>query len=278
MAVADAAKVDESVAGITFPAIGFGTMRQRGDACAELVDAALAMGYRNIDTARKYGNEAAVGAGIRRSSVSRDDFLVTTKLPPDDLPADRVRAAVEDSLRNLGLDYVDLFLVHWPRADVPLADTLGVMADLREAGLTRFIGVSNFPSALLEEAVGITDLVTNQVEYHPYLAQDVVLPKVRDLGLVLTAYCPLGRGGPLLRDPVLGEIAATHGRSVAQVALRWLVQQPRVVAVPGTSSVEHLRENLSVYDFTLDDSEMAAIGRLARGDRVVNPPTAPAWD
>ena len=273
------AQIDAVTAGgVALPPIGLGTMRQQGPACVELVEAALAEGYRHLDTARKYGNEAEVGEGLRRSSVPRDEVLVTTRLTPDELAAPDVRPAAEESLRTLGLDHVDLLLIHWPSPSVPIEETLGEFAALRDAGLTRAIGVANLPSTPLREAAAAFDLATDQVEYHPYLAQPAVLGACRDLGLALTAYCPLARAGDLLRDEVLVSLARTHDRTPAQIALRWLVQQANVVAIPGASSVTHLRENLDVHAFHLADDEVARIDHLARGERVVDPPHAPVWD
>lgn len=264
--------------GLELPAVGLGTMRLRGRACRDLVSAALAEGYRHLDTARKYGNEEEVGAAVRRSSVSRDDIVLTTKVSHEDLAPPDLRKAVESSLERLGVDHVDLLLVHWPSREVPLDDTMSTLADLREEGRTRFIGVANFPSRLLEAVAGTPGLVGDQVEYHPYLAQEPVLEAVRSRGLLLTAYCPLGRGGPLLRDPLLVEIATGHGVAVAQIVLRWLVAQEQVVAIPGTSRLDHLRQNLDVFSFALTGEERAAIAGLARADRICDPPHAPDWD
>lgn len=270
--------MDEHVAELTLPAVGLGTMRLRGRECRSLVEAALAEGYRHIDTARMYGNEEDVGAGIRRSSVARGDVILATKVWHDELEPHRVTVATEESLGRLGVDYVDLLLVHWPSRTVPVEDTLEAMGALRDAGKARFLGVANFPSGMLEKVAGTPGLIGDQVEYHPYLAQEAVLSVIRACDLVLTAYCPLGRAGPLLEDDVLRAVASECGRTLPQVVLRWLVQQERVVAIPGTSSIEHLRENLSVHDFELGSDHMEAIGSLARGDRVVDPPHAPTWD
>jgi 2,5-diketo-D-gluconate reductase B len=264
--------------GLLFPAIGLGTMRQQGEACTTIVEGALAEGYRHIDTARKYGNEREVGVGMARSSVPRDEILLTTKLAPDELLPDQVRLATEDSLRELGVDHVDLLLVHWPNPQVPLADTLGAMAALREDGLVRALGVANFPSVTLAEAAGIVELATDQVEYHPYLGQQPVVDACRQHGLVLTAYCPLARAGELLDEEIVRQVARDHARSPAQVVLRWLVQQPAVVAIPGASSVEHARENLAVEDFELSEEAMTALAGLERAGLLVDPPHAPTWD
>ena len=268
----------ESVAGLDVPAIGLGTMHLAGQVCRRTVSSALDMGYRHLDTARKYENEEDVGAGIRESGVPREDVLLVTKLQPSELAAGDVRTAAESSLRRLGTDYIDVLLVHWPNPDVPVGETMEAFAALRDEGKTRFIGVANFPSALYARVADTPGLIGNQVEYHPYLAQDAVLSEVRRHGHVLTAYCPLGRGGALLADEALAAIAAEHERTVPQVVLRWLTQQDGVVAIPGSSDHQHLLENLSVSDFRLSDGEMSTIAGLARGERVVDPPFAPDWD
>jgi 2,5-diketo-D-gluconate reductase B len=263
----------------TMPGIGFGTLGNVGDVGCALVEAALAEGYRYIDTSRFYGNEEAVGRAMARSSVPRSDVWVTTKLlHPRTPPQPNLRLELEKSLRLLQTDYVDLLLMHWPRPELSLEWALGEFAALREQGKARVIGVSNFPTALLRHAVEIVDdLAANQVEYHPYLNQDPLLDLMRQHGLVLIAHSPLARGA-VLNDSVLQEIAARRQLSVAQVVLRWLVQQERVVAIPGVVNVEQLRENLKVLDVTLTNDEMAAISALARDMRVVNPPHSPAWD
>jgi 2,5-diketo-D-gluconate reductase B len=272
-------RVGGNSAGVDLPLIGLGTMRLRGDRCRDVVGAALAEGYRHVDTARKYGNEMEVGAALAASSVPRDAVVLVTKLASNELTTDRVRLATEDSLRNLRTDHLDLLLIHWPNPAVPLAETLDAMARLRDVGLVRGVGVANFPTRLLDAAADLVDdLVTDQVEYHPYLAQGAVLDRVRAHGMVLTAYCPLARQR-LLADPVLIGVAEEHACTPAQVALRWLVQQADVVAIPGTSTVARLCENLAATEGpVLTQEQLAAIAGLARGDRVVDPPHAPTWD
>ena len=261
------------------PGIGFGTLGNVGDAGCALVEAALAEGYRYIDTSRFYGNEEAVGRALARSSVPRGDVWVTTKLlHPRTPPQPDLALELDKSLRLLQTDYVDLLLIHWPRPDVSLEWALGEFAALRKQGKARTIGVSNFPTALLRQALEIVgDLAANQIEYHPYLDQRALLDLMRERGLVLIAHSPLARGA-VLTDPVLQEIARQRRLSVAQVALRWLVQQQRVVAIPGAQSVEQLRDNLKVLEVALTNEEMAAISALARGTRIVNPPHGPSWD
>jgi 2,5-diketo-D-gluconate reductase B len=263
----------------TMPGIGFGTLGNTGDAARDLVEAALAEGYRYIDTSRYYGNEEAVGAALARSSVSRADIWITTKLlHPRTPPQPDLRLELEKSLRMLQTDYVDLLLIHWPRPDVSLEWALGEFAALRAQGKVRTIGVSNFTTALLRQALEIvSDLAANQVEYHPYLSQRPLLEAMRARDLVLIAHSPLARGA-VLNEPVLQEIAQRRRLSVAQIALRWIVQQERVVAIPGAQNVEQLRENLKVLDIRLTNDEMAAISALARGTRIVDPKHGPAWD
>ena len=266
--------------GAKMPAIGFGTMElpQRP---AELVAYAIAAGYRHIDTARKYGTEERVGEGIRASGIARDELFVTTKVTELDAhEADFLRSA-ETSLKALQLDYVDLLLVHWPQPKVPFAETLSALAKAKRRGLTRHIGVSNFTLAMLEEAVHVCPepLVTNQIEYHAYLPQDRMLAALRRNGMILTAYCPVARG-KLLDDPIVGEIAKARGKSIAQICLRWLIQQPMVAAVPRALEEAHIAENLDVFDFSLSGEEMRRISALrSRNIRIANPPErAPKWD
>lgn len=263
----------------TMPGIGFGTLGNTGDGGSALVEAALAEGYRYIDTSRYYANEEAVGRALARSSVPRSDIWVTTKLlHPKTPPQPDLALELNKSLRLLQTDYVDLLLIHWPNPEVSLEWALGEFAALREQGKARTIGVSNFPTALVRQALEIvSDLAANQIEYHPYLDQRPLLDLMRERGLVLIAHSPLARGA-VLNDPVLQEIARGRGLSVAQVVLRWLVQQQRVVAIPGAVNVEQLRENLKVLEVTLANDEMAAISGLARGTRIVNPPHGPVWD
>jgi len=262
------------------PTIGFGTS-QLGD-CAAIVAKAIELGYRNIDTAWKYGSEEGVGVGIRRSGIARKELFVTTKVSHEYLRADDFARSVEQSLSRMRLDYVDQLLVHWPAVDgIPLAETMDALAKAKREGKTRHIGVANFNIALLQEAERLCPepLVTLQAEYHPYLEQTKVLEYCRKQGLMFMAYCPLGRGR-LFQDPVLTAIARARGKTLAQVALRWLVQQGNICPIPRSSNPAHIAESLDIFDFELSPDEMARIFALKRADgRIANPPgRAPAWD
>ncbi len=256
-----------SAAGVEIPALGFGTWKITGSDAARMVEAALKAGYRHIDTARIYNNEAEVGEGLRYGGVAREDYFLTTKIWIDDFKAADLQRAAEASLKRLGVDQVDLLLLHWPNPNVPLAETIKALNAVKAQGLTRAIGVSNFTTALIEEAVALSDapLATNQVEYHPYLSQTAVKAALDRNGMALTAYSPLAQG-LLLDDPTLQSIGAAHGKTVSQIALRWLVQQPGVVAIPKTASAERAAQNLQIFDFALSQQEMGQITALARPD------------
>ncbi len=266
--------------GCAMPQIGFGTS-QLGD-CADIVATALKLGYRHLDTAWKYGSEKGVGAGIRAAGVPRSEIFLVTKVSHEYLRAGDFARSVEESLKNLQVDYVDMLHVHWPSMDkVPLAETMGALAKAKRDGLARHIGVANFNIALLEEALRVCPepLATLQAEYHPYLDQTKVLDYCRRRGLIFTAYSPLARGR-LFNDPVLTAIAQARGKTVAQVVLRWLVQQGNVAAIPRSSNPQRMAQNLAIFDFSLTADEMQRIHGLARPDgRRANPAgRAPAWD
>lgn len=268
--------------GAQIPAIGFGTWRLTGEACASAVAEALRAGYRHIDTAAAYGNEDRVGEGLRTAAVPREDVFITTKVMPQDLEDRAFQRTLDRSLDQLGIGQVDLVLIHWPSRDVSIAESVASLNHARTRGAARHIGVSNFPVALLREAWAATDapLVTNQCEYHPYLAQDSVIAACREWGMAFTAYSPLGRRR-VLDDPVITAIAARHGRTPAQVVLRWDLQQPGVVTIPKSANAARIRENLDVFDFVLSEEEMAAISALGRThrQRIANfGGLAPDWD
>lgn len=259
------------------PALGFGTYRLKGKDCRDAVTDAISLGYRHIDTARMYDNETEVGRGIRDSSVNRDDVFVTTKIWYTDLARQDIIHGLEDSLRQLQTDYVNLTLIHWPTPEMNLEESLGALMELQQQGKTRLIGVSNFPSALLKEALSIAPIVCNQVEYHPYLAQDALLDIAQERRLMLTAFCPLAKG-EVLQDNKLKQIGEKYGKSAAQITLRWLVQQENVVAIPKAASREHRVTNLDIFDFSLTEDEMSQIHQLNRNHRLSNPSWAPVWD
>jgi diketogulonate reductase-like aldo/keto reductase len=256
----------------SMPALGFGTSPMTGGLSADTVAAALKAGYRHIDTARKYGTERAVGEAIRVSGVPRNDIFLTTKVSHENLRAGDFAKSVDESLAALGVDYVDLLLIHWPNPEIALSETMPALAKVKRRGLARHIGVANFNVALLEQAIKLCPepLAALQAEYHPYLDQSKLLAAVREHKLVFIAYCPLGRGR-LFGDPVLAEIAGQRGRSVAQIALRWLLQQ-NIAAIPFSSKPQRIADNFNVFDFTLTDVEMKRIAALKRSDgRVANP-------
>ncbi len=271
---------DLSAHGVRIPQIGFGTS-QLGD-CSEVVANALKLGYRHVDTAWKYGTEKGVGEGLRASRIPRKDIFLTTKVSHEYLRAADFARSVDESLQRLQVDYVDMLLVHWPSPDkIPLAETMGALAKAKRDGKTRHVGVANFNIAMLDEAIRLCPepLVTLQAEYHPYLDQTKVLAYCRSKGLIFMAYCPLGRGR-VFNDPVLGEIARSKGKTIAQVALRWLVQQEIVAPIPRSANPAHMAESLDVFNFTLTEDEMKKIHALKQpGGRIANPKgRAPDWD
>src|SRR3954467_15637037 len=232
--------------GAEIPAIGFGTS-SLGD-CGEVVATALKLGYRHIDTAWKYGTERGVGEGIRASGVGRDEIFLTTKVSHEYLRADDFARSVDESLQNLGVGWVDLLLVHWPNQEIPLAETMRALAKAKRDGLARHVGVANFNIAMLDQAIALCPepLVALQAEYHPYLDQSKLLQACRARGLIYIAYCPLGRGR-IFSDPVLDEIARAKGKSIAQVALRWLLQKGIVSPIPRSANAQRIADNLDVF-------------------------------
>lgn len=268
--------------GAAIPAVGYGTMLfPEPERAVGLVLHALQSGYRHIDTARKYGSEQWVGEGIRASGLPREDIWVTTKVTEENAKSDDFARSVETSLETLGLDYVDLLLIHWPQPRVPLEETLGALAKAKRDGLARNIGVSNFTIALLDEAVAKCPepLFTNQIEYHAYLRQDRLIAACRKHGLLVTCYAPLARTA-VMEDPVVQAIAVTHNKTPAQVALRWLVQQPDVGIVPRALEFHEIEENIGLFDFVLSEAEMESIDVLRDNNlRVVSPEVRrPVWD
>jgi 2,5-diketo-D-gluconate reductase B len=265
--------------GATIPAIGLGTWELRGNVCARIVERALRMGYRHVDTAEAYDNEREVGEGLRASGVTRADVFVTTKVWSDHLAPREFERATKESLTRLRLSELDLLLIHWPSASIPLAETIGALCRMKSAGLTRHIGVSNFTVALIAEAVQLATepLVVDQIEWHPFIDQSKVRAVCRRYGLAVTAYSPIARGR-IAGNDVLERIAAAHGKAAAQVSLRFLIQEGAIV-IPRTSRPERLAENLAIFDFVLNEQEMEDIRALANPDgRIVDWFGAPAWD
>ena len=267
--------------GAKIPSFGLGTWELRDGTARALVADALALGIRHFDTARLYENERDVGEALLKSTVPREEIFVTTKIPPDMLKADSVLACADAALSELGIGYIDLLLIHWPNPEIPLKETLGAFAVLKRRGVIRHIGVSNFPASLLEEAVAVSvePIVNNQVEYHPYLQQNEVRESCARLGISLTAYCPLAKGR-IADDPTIGAIATAHGKTNAQITLRWLIQQESVIVIPRSSKPKRLKENFSIHDFSLSESEMRRIALLGQPNgRLVSPTGwAPKWD
>jgi diketogulonate reductase-like aldo/keto reductase len=270
-----------SANGANIPALGFGTFRMPDEDVYRILPEALKLGFRHVDTAQVYKNEASVGDVIQKSGVPRADIFLTTKVWVDRVGQKAFIASVDESLTKLKTDYVDLLLLHWPQSEMPLADRMGALNELRKAGKVKNIGVSNFSTALMAEAVRLSDapVVTNQIEYHPYLDQTKVIEEARKTDMSITAYY-LMADGKVPQDPVLKEIGARHGKTAAQVVLRWAVQQKDVIALSKTATESRLAENYDIFDFALGDGEMAEIHKLARPDgRIVTPGhLAPEWD
>jgi 2,5-diketo-D-gluconate reductase B len=270
-----------SAGGAIIPLLGFGTYGMSGSKLQNVLVAALQEGFRHIDTAQMYGNESDVGAAIRASGVARSDVFVTTKVWVSNYSRDRFMTSVEASLRELHSEYIDLLLVHWPRGGAPLAEQVEGLNRAVSSGKVRHVGVSNYSADMVRAAAALLEhpLVTNQVEYHPFLDQSALLRQVAASESSLMAYCGMAVGR-VFRTDLLKDIAARNRRSVAQVVLRWLIQQPRVVALSRTENIERIPDNTKIFDFALSATDMAAISRLrAPGNRIVDPPhLAPTWD
>ncbi len=265
--------------GARIPLLGLGTWDLRGKTCVRMVAEAIGVGYRHVDTAAMYGNEEAVGEGLRASGVARDRVFVTTKVWQSDLAPRDFERSTRDSLRKLKLDAVDLLLIHWPNPSIPLSGTIGALCKMKREGFARHVGVSNFTTALLDEAAKLTTepLVCNQIECHPFLDQSRVIAASRKHGMAVTAYSPIARG-QAKGDALLGRIGRAHGKTASQVCLRWLVQQG-IVVIPRTSKTARLTENAAIFDFELTVAQMKEIAGLAKGDgRIVDWGGAPRWD
>ena len=265
--------------GARIPILGFGTMTLKEDQCVQLVEASLKLGYRHLDTAQMYGNEREVGSGMRGSGLKREDIFLTTKVWFTQLASGDFERCVDESLERLALPWVDLLMIHWPNAQVPLSESIAALCKMKKAGLTKHVGVANFNVAMIEEAVKLASqpIAVLQIETHPYLGQSKVIAAARRYGMAVVGYCPLARG-KVLAEAVLQRIGKAHGKTPAQVALRFLEQQ-QIIPIPRTSKRERLAENLGSLDLKLSEAEMAEIAKLQRpNSRIVSPPQAPQWD
>ena len=269
-----------SANGAEIPVIGLGTWDMRGEEAVRAVHAALDAGYRHIDTAAMYGNEAEIGEAIRNHSTPRDEIFVTTKVWYSDLADGRLQKSAADSLKRLGMDQVDLLLIHWPSGKIPFREQVLALCDAKRRGLARHIGVSNFTPTLLEGAATVASepIVTNQIEHHPWLDQQMLMDTAAGLGVSITSYAPLGRTR-LLTEPAIVEIAQSKGKSPAQVVLRWHIQQPMNIVIPKSADPQRIRENIDVFGFELSAEEMSRISGLARRDgRMVHGAYPTDWE
>ena len=268
--------------GLTIPLIGLGTWELRGRKCKKVVRKSLELGYRHIDTAAMYENESEVGSGIVDSGVDRKEIFLTTKINTIEVNNEGIVDAFHKSLSDLKTDYVDLLLIHWPAFSTNLGDMLEIMYGIKESKKARAIGVSNFNTTLLNECtrLGFEDIYCNQVEYHPFLSQEILLKKMNEMGVIPVAYCPLCRGD-VAKDRVIIELSEKYNKTPSQVTLRWIIQQNAVV-IPKSAKKRRLKENIGIYDFEIDNQDMDRIHSLARGQRLVpNLDTKPllgAWD
>ena len=265
--------------GVDIPHLGFGTFRMPGGESQPVVESAIALGFRHIDTAAMYENEAAVGAALAASGVKREELFVTTKVWHDQLSPDALHRAFDISRGKLNLDYVDLYMIHWPNRDMDMAATLEALMALRERGLTRAIGVCNFNLPMIRRAVEQigAPIATLQVEYHPFLSQAPMLAYLRGKGIPMTAYAPLAQGRAA-SDPTLAFLGHKHGCSAAQMAVAWLLDQEGVIVIPKAARPESQKANLDALGTRLDDEDRAAIAALPKDQRFVRPPFAPEWD
>lgn len=265
---------------VKVPALGLGTYRSTGPRSADVIRMAIEeYGYRHIDTAQFYENEREVGEGIRRSGVPREDIFLVTKVWPANHARDRFLPSVESSLRKLGADYVDLLLIHWPNADLPLKTYLTELEKARSLGMTRLVGVSNFNIAQLQETLDLgVPIVTNQVEFHPLIDQEKLRQFMRSNGISLTAYSPLAQG-LIPGNQLLQEIGVKYGKSASQVALRWMIQLDEVMTIPKTGNPARLEENMDIFDFELSETDMAQINALRQqNNRLVKDFHGAGWD
>ena len=262
--------------GAAIPAIGFGTWPMRGDLCANIVSAALKIGYRHVDTAQGYQNESEVGAGMADAGVPRERIFITTKVRPEWTSDGRLQQSLEESLKKLRVDVIDLVLLHWPNPNIPVAESIKALCDAKRKGLTRHIGLSNYTTTLLDQAIktATEPLAAEQIEYHPFLDQSKMLAALRRNGMAVIAFGPIALG-EAADHAVLASIGKAHGKTAAQVSLRWLLQQRDVIPIPKTAHVERLKENFDVFDFVLSEAEMTQIAGLS--SRNLRNTNEPAW-
>ncbi|ADM09447.1 hypothetical protein PB2503_06907 [Parvularcula bermudensis HTCC2503] len=262
------------------PRLGFGTWQLEGEDARTSTRTAIETGYRHIDGAAIYKNEKKVGEGIKDSGIPRDELFVTTKIWNEDIQKGRHSEAVDESLDRLGLDYVNLILLHWPINDMPIADQVGPLAEIKRSGRAKLIGISNYNQAQFLEAVSASEepLAAIQCEYHPMLDQDPILKTARGFDMMFTSYSPLGRG-EAMSNPAIERLAEQHGKTPAQIILRWHLQQANVAAIPKATSKAHIEQNFDIFDFELSATDMKTIYGLMKPDgRMVDPDWAPDWD
>lgn len=267
------------VQGVSIPQLGFGTFRMPGASCQPALESALSVGYRHIDTAAMYENEAEVGAAIAASKLTRAELFVTTKVWHDQLAGDALRQAFDSSLSKLKLDYVDMYMIHWPSKNMNMAEVMESLMVLKREGRTRSIGVCNFNMPMLQEAITVigAPIAAVQVEYHPFLAQTRLYQFLRKHDIALTAYAPLAQGRAA-QDVTLQRIGARHGVSAAEIAIAWLIEQDGVIAIPKAQRLESQKANLAALDVKLDSTDRLEIASLPKDLRYVQPPFAPDWN
>tara|TARA_B100000686_G_scaffold339333_1_gene413220 strand:- start:386 stop:1231 length:846 start_codon:yes stop_codon:yes gene_type:complete len=271
----------ETYNGVRIPKLGLGTWQLEGQNCKDAINYALdEIGCRHVDTAQAYGNEEQVGAALEESGTRREDIFLTTKVWMDNMSGDRVVPSIDESLKKLRTDYCDLILIHWPNDDVAFEETLGALKKAQEQGKTRLIGVSNYTTDQVKkvrEDLGF-DIAVNQCEYHPFLNQSQLIEQCREYGMMFTAYSPLARG-KVMGDSTLEDLSHSYNKTPAQITLRWLYQQDNVLAIPKSSSKEHIEANFDILDFELNDQDMERIFEMReRNKRMVDPDFAPKWD
>ena len=265
--------------GAKVPKLGFGTWLIKGSQCIKAVRYALGVGYRHIDTAQIYGNEAEVGTAIVESGIDRKEIFLTTKIWRESLSAKEAVSSTEESLKKLKTDYVDLLLIHWPSTRVPLQETLSAMQNLIQQNKTKMIGVSNFPVELINTSKKIApEVICNQVEYHPFLDQSLVLIALKKHDMFLTAYSPLARN-KVFKNKTLKQIGEKYSKTPGQVVLRWLIEQENVVAIPKSAKEKHILSNFDIFNFKLKEPDRLILGSMhSQNQRLVNPEWSPDWD